>query len=62
MMKIVEKDGRDLLMANLLLRARGIVHEAQDSVRELLDRRAREIVFAYTWKSGLAAAINPLPV
>ncbi len=62
MMKIVQKDGRDLLMANLLLRARGIVHEAQDSVRELLDRRAKEIVFSYTWKSGIAAAINPLPM
>lgn len=62
MMEIVKKDGRDLLMANLLLRARGIVDEARDSVRELLDRRAREIVFSYTWKAGLAAAINPLPM
>lgn len=62
MMDIVEKDGRDLLMANLLLRARGIVHEARESVRDLLDRHAREIVFATTWKAALAAAVNPLPV
>lgn len=62
MMEIVRKDGRDLLMANLLLRARGIVHEARESVRELLDRRAKEIVFTTMWKAALAAAVNPLPV
>jgi uncharacterized protein len=62
MMEIVKRDGRDLLMANLLLRARGVVHEARESVRELLDKRAREIVWGYVWKAGLAAAVNPLPV
>lgn len=62
MIEIVERDGRDLLMANLLLRARGIVHEARESVRALLDRRAREIVAGYVWKAGLAGAINPLPM
>lgn len=62
MMDIVKRDGRDLLMANLLLRARGIVDEARESVRDLLDRRAREIVSGYVWKAGLAAAINPMPM
>jgi uncharacterized protein (DUF697 family) len=62
MMAIVQRNGRDLLAANLLLQSRGLVDEAKDRVRLSLDRRAREIVDRYTWGAAGAAALSPLPV
>ncbi|MCA9168918.1 MAG: DUF697 domain-containing protein [Planctomycetales bacterium] len=61
-LRILERDGRDLLAANLLLQSRGLVDEAKDRVRESLDRRAREIVDKYTWGAAGAAALSPLPM
>ena len=61
-LEILERDGRDLLAANLLLQSRGLVDEAKERVRESLDRRAREIVDKYTWGAAGAAALSPLPV
>ena len=62
MMRIVRRDGRDLLLANLLLQSRGLVDEAKQRVRDALDRRAGEIVDRYTWGAAGAAALSPLPV
>ena len=62
MLRIVQRDGRDLLLANLLLQSRGLVDEAKQRVRASLDRRAREIVDRYTWGAAGAAALSPLPV
>ncbi len=62
MMQIVERDGRDLLLANLLLSSRGLVEDAKRQVRESLDRRADEIISRYMWAAGSAAAINPIPL
>ena len=62
MTTVVKRDGRDLLMANLLLQSRGLVDEAKDRVRERLDKRAWQIVDKYTWVSGGAAALNPIPL
>jgi len=62
MMKIVKRDGRDLLLGNLLLQSRGLVDEARCRVEDALDRRAWEMVDKYMWGAGGAAALNPFPL
>lgn len=62
MMTIVRRDGRDLLLANLLLQSRGLVEGARRRVQEALDRRAWEVVDRYTWGAGGAAAVSPFPL
>lgn len=62
MLNIVQRDGRELLVANLLLRSRGIVEDARQLVEEALDREAREVVNRYTWACAAAAALSPLPL
>ena len=56
------RDGRDLLLANLLLQSRGLVAEAKAQVQTELDKRAGEIVDRSMWQAGAAAALSPLPV
>ncbi|HMC11927.1 MAG TPA: DUF697 domain-containing protein [Pirellulaceae bacterium] len=62
MLEVVRTGGRELLLANLLLRSRGLVEDAHRFVEESLDRKAREIVERYTWACGAAAALSPLPL
>jgi uncharacterized protein (DUF697 family)/GTP-binding protein EngB required for normal cell division len=62
MLAIVQRGGRELLLANLLLRSRGLVEDAHRAVEAALDRRARELIERYTWASGAAAALSPLPL
>ncbi len=62
MMAIVEHDGQELLLANLLLQSRGLVDEAKERVRAVLDRKAEEIVSRHMWAAGGAAGINPIPL
>jgi hypothetical protein len=62
MRAIVTRDGRDLLLANLLLQSRGLVAEAKAQIRGELDRRAGELVDRAMWQAGAAAALSPLPV
>ena len=62
MMDVIRRDGRDLLLANLLLQSRGLVEEARARVRESLDRRAWQLVDRYMWAAGGAAALSPLPM
>jgi GTP-binding protein EngB required for normal cell division/uncharacterized protein (DUF697 family) len=62
MLKVVRAGSRELLLANLLLRSRGLVEEAQRHVEQALDRRAWELVDRYTWACGAAAALSPMPV
>src|SRR5207249_2868843 len=62
MLQIVARGGQELLLANLLLRSRGLVGQAQQQAQESLDRRAWEIVDRYTWACGAAAALSPLPL
>ncbi|REK12890.1 MAG: DUF697 domain-containing protein [Planctomycetota bacterium] len=62
MQATVERDGRDLLLANLLLQSRGLVAEAKAHVQSELDAQARRIVDASMWQAGAAAALSPLPV
>jgi uncharacterized protein (DUF697 family)/GTP-binding protein EngB required for normal cell division len=62
MMAIVKKDGRDLLLANLLLQSRGLVASARKRVEDSLDQRAAKIVDRYMWGAGGAAALTPFPL
>jgi GTPase SAR1 family protein len=60
MLKLIQRDGRDLLLANLLLQSRGLVDHAKAKVKAALDQRAWEIVDTYTWAAGGAAAVSPM--
>lgn len=62
LMQVVDRDGRDLLLANLLLQSRGLVDEAKARVRAVLDKRADEIIRRHMWAAGGAAGINPIPL
>ena len=62
MVQIVRTEGKDLLMANLLLQSRGLVEKARQKVRDELDQKAWSIVETYQWSAGGVAAINPFPV
>lgn len=62
LMQIVQKDGRELLLANLLLQSRGLVDEAKERVRAVLDAKANEIISRHMWAAGGAAGINPIPL
>jgi small GTP-binding protein len=62
MMSIVERDGRQLLLGNLLLQSRGLVDEAKERVVAALNERADEVINKYMWAAGGAAAINPFPL
>ncbi len=62
MRAIVARDGRDLLLANLLLQSRGLAAEAKAQVQSELDERAAAIVDRSMWQAGAAAALSPLPV
>ncbi len=62
MMQIVSRDGKDLLMANLLLQSRGLVEKARSRVKESIDRKAWTVVDKYMWGAGGVAALSPFPV
>ena len=61
MMHIVDSEGQNLLLANLLLQSRGLVEEARQRVKQSLDHRAWQIVDRHMWSTGGAAALSPLP-
>lgn len=62
MLQVVQRDGHDLLLANLLLQSRGLVETARARVEATLDQKARALVDQYMWGAGGAAALSPLPV
>jgi len=62
LMQVVQHDGRELLLANLLLQSRGLVDEAKTRVRAVLDQLANEIISRHMWAAGGAAGINPIPL
>ncbi|MCI0334542.1 MAG: GTP-binding protein [Planctomycetes bacterium] len=61
-MSIIGRDGRDLLLANLLLQSRGLVDESKERVLAALDERANEVINKYMWAAGGATALNPFPL
>ena len=62
MMVVLKRDGKELLMANLLLQSRGLVEKAKTKVKDSIDRQAWSIVDKYMWGAGGVAAVNPFPV
>ena len=62
MLEVIRRDGRDLLLANLLLQSRGLVDDAKEQVRQHLDQRADQIISRTMWAAGGAAAVNPFPL
>lgn len=62
MLALVSGQGPQLLLANLLWRSRGLVDASRQQVEAALDRQARELIDRYTWASGAAAALSPLPL
>jgi small GTP-binding protein len=62
MLQILDNEGSRLLLANLLIRARGLVSETKARVRAQLDAQARELVGRYMWQAGGAAALSPFPL
>ncbi len=62
MLKVVEGEGKSLLLANLLWQSRGLLEDAKQAVRTAIDRRAWKVVERYTWGAGGAAALSPFPV
>ncbi len=62
MLGTIDRDGRDMLLANLLLRSRALATDAREQVQEALDKRANQIVYLYMWRAGAVAAVVPMPV
>ena len=62
MVDIVRKDGKDLLMANVLLQSRGLVEKARERVQNQIDQKAWDIVDKYMWGAGGVAALSPFPL
>lgn len=62
MLDILGSEGSRPLMANLLVRARGLIGETRARVRDQLEKEARELVGSYMWQAGGAAAISPFPL
>jgi GTPase SAR1 family protein len=62
MLEIVDKEGPRLLLANLLIRARGLVSDTKLRVRDQLEKEARDLVGRYMWQAGGAAALSPFPL
>ncbi|MDP6444200.1 MAG: DUF697 domain-containing protein [Pirellulaceae bacterium] len=62
MLRVVRREGDELLLANLLLQSRGLLEEAHRKVRESLDREAIRVIDKHMWLGGGAAAVSPLPL
>lgn len=60
--EIVRKEGGDLMLANLLLRSRGLVDDAKERVLAALDEEAERVISRYMWAAGGATAVNPIPL
>ena len=62
MTEILQREGKALLAANLLLQSRGLVESAREKVQDSLDRAAAKIVDRHMWAAGGIAAVVPFPV
>lgn len=62
MLGTIDRDGRDMLLANLLLRSRALADGAREQVQEALDKRANQVVYLYMWRAGAVAAVVPMPM
>ena len=62
MQAVVQKEGADLLLANLLLQSRGLLDDAKAQVTAGLDRKAQDVIKKHMWAAGSATAVNPIPL
>jgi uncharacterized protein (DUF697 family) len=62
LLRVLSREGKELLLANVLLQSRGLLQKAKDRVQESIDERARRIVDKYMWTSAGGAAVNPFPI
>ncbi|HMP79392.1 MAG TPA: GTP-binding protein [Pirellulaceae bacterium] len=62
LLRVLSREGKELLLANVLLQSRGLLQKAKDRVQESIDERARRIVDKYMWTSAGVAAVNPFPI
>ena len=62
MLGTIDRDGRDMLLANLLLRSRALADDAREQVQAALDKRANQLVHIYMWRAGAVAAVVPMPM
>lgn len=61
-LKIVEKEGESLLLANLLMQSRGLVDDAKERVLAALDQQAERVIHRYKWAAAGATGANPVPL
>ncbi|TWT31009.1 tRNA modification GTPase MnmE [Posidoniimonas corsicana] len=61
LLKIVRREGGDLLLANLLTRSRGLVDDAKEKVLVALDEEADRVINRYMWAAG-GAGLIPIPL
>jgi uncharacterized protein len=59
--EVVRRDGKDLLLANLLLQSRGLLDQAKQRAAESLDKQAWGIIDRWALGAGTMAAL-PFPV
>ncbi len=62
MLGTIDRDGRDMLLANLLLRSRALADDAREQVQAALDKRANKLIHIYMWRAGAVAAVIPMPM
>jgi small GTP-binding protein len=62
MLSVLKKEGKELLMANLLLQSRGLVEKARVRVKDSIDQKAWSLVDKYMWGAGGIAAVSPFPL
>ncbi len=61
LMEIINAEGKDLLLNNLLLQARGLRSDTLERIRARRDEKAVQKINQYTWKAAAAAAVSPTP-
>jgi uncharacterized protein len=61
LLDVITQEGKELLLANLLLRSQGLLVEARERAMKALDGQAQRLVERYMWQAGGLAAINPVP-
>jgi len=62
MTQVVRKEGKELLLSDLLLQSRSLREEAIKTVKSIIDQRARSVVDNYTWRAAAASPVSVLDV
>ncbi len=62
LLEIVSQEGTQLLMANLLLQARGMTEAVRADVARTWAEEAARLTDRYAWTAALAAGVSPIPI